>query len=104
MSTGIVGSINRAGDVEMATHYAIAATYRVSSGWPNKLTVECKRCGEKLAKGEGTLVTVTSINGPHTTSPYFCGACVYWVRTSLDLVIERQCEDAKGRQVKTGGK
>jgi hypothetical protein len=81
--------------MDLSTHYAIATTYRLSAGWPNKLAVECKRCGEKLARGEGTLVTVASINGPHPTSPFFCSACVDWVKRSGEAVLDRQLHDAK---------
>ena len=95
MSTGFTGPIDPGGTGDLFTHYAIATTYRVNTGWFNKLHVNCKRCGVELAKGEGTSVVVASINGPNPSSPYFCPLCVDLVSKSLRVVLDRQAKDAR---------
>ena len=93
MSTGMVGAIDPEGVGDLSTHYAIATAYRVQAGWVNKITVNCKRCGARLEKGEGTAVVVASINGPNPSSPFFCQGCAAWARKSWEIVMQRQIKD-----------
>jgi hypothetical protein len=95
MSTRLVGAIDPGGPGHTAIHYAVAVTYRIQTGWVNKIAVSCKMCGEDLERGEGLAVVVTSFNGQHPSTPFFCPDCVAWVRESLNLVLERQAADAK---------
>ena len=95
MSTGFAGAIDPGGEGDLSTHYAVAVTYRVQSGWVNKVAVACKRCGAALAKGEGTAVVVVSMRGQYPSSPFFCHPCVDWVTRSLTLVLDRQAKDAQ---------
>jgi RNase P subunit RPR2 len=95
MGMGILGPLDRDGAGDFATHYAIAATYRVDVQWTNKIAVECKRCGKKLEKGEGVRVVIASLQGRYPSAPYFCQECGDWARGSAEVVVDRQLRDAK---------
>lgn len=97
MSLGITGAMDPGGRGDLSIHYAVASTYLVSSGWVNKITATCKRCGRDLPKGEGRKTMICG-GGPRPTEAYFCQPCVDWVGKSRELVAERQIEDARGRK------
>ncbi len=96
MSTGIVGAMDPDGQGDLSTHYAVASTYSVHTGWPNRISCSCKRCGRKLAEGEGYQVVIAGLDGPRGSTAYFCVDCAVWVQTSVELVMQRRAKDATG--------
>lgn len=102
MSLGIVGAIDPGGRGDLCVHYAVASTYSAHIGWLNKSAAACKRCGESLAKGEGTRVVIAGMEGPCASVAYFCKTCVEWVQASIQMVMDRRAEDAKGNTPQLG--
>ena len=102
MGMGITGAIDPDGKGDLSAHYAISVTYLVHPEWSNKIVANCKRCGRKLEKGEGTR-TMISQWGPRPTEAYFCWDCVEWVEASVRAVMDRKAKDSQAGQPENVG-
>lgn len=102
MSTGVVGAIDPGGVGTFSIHYAVAATFNIQSGWRNKTVAHCKRCGNKLERGDGVRVVISDVGGPMGSLAYFCQPCADWVQASTQVVMERRAKDARGETSQLG--
>jgi hypothetical protein len=83
MSVGIEGPIG----VEYLADFAIARVFRLTED-ANKMSANCKVCGDRLAKGDGRAAVVGALDRD-VFRAYLCKGCAERVQQANVRIAER---------------